>query len=145
MYSRIAWWLLIYLLFVYLLFVVLPYLVAKKLEPIIYNQLSPEIKKELNERVKKFPRISTISEKTNCGLDYRGGAAPIVLWLIKVFVMDFAPKVGLSGLVSSTIFNNTTDKAAENLIKYFLSITAASGNKFKRLANRLKNINPPAD
>lgn len=64
----------------YLVFIGIPYVLAKKIEKFLWNRLDPDIKKELNDKLKKFPEIENISEETRDSLDNRGGANPLIFF-----------------------------------------------------------------
>lgn len=126
----------------YLIFVGIPFLIAKRIEKWLIAKLDPEVKKELNEKLKRFPDIEDISEETRNGLDNRGGADPLLLWVTKVVVVDFALKVAVATAFGATIWSDTADQAAAQLAKYGGAILTAPGNKFKKLYQTLKKVDP---
>lgn len=134
----------------YLIFVGIPYLLAKRLEKIMVNRLDPELKARLNEELKKFPEedvrkfpdIEDISEDTRAGLDNRGGAGPILAWLAKIVVADFAVKVAIAGAIGSTVWSDIADHAAGKIAKYGTALLNAPGTKFAKLVNKLRGIDP---
>jgi len=79
-----------------------------------------EIKRKLNNELKKkkFPDIDNISKETSNGLANPGGADPLTLWLVKIFVVDFSTKVALGGGIIATIWAGNADSAANNLAEY---------------------------
>ena len=81
-------------LFRYLIFIGIPYFIAKRIETYFWKHASPELKKELNKKLKELPELDTVSESSKDGLDNRGGANPAVLWFVKVVMKDFAIKTG---------------------------------------------------
>lgn len=130
------------LLLRYLVFVGIPYLIAKRIEKLLLNRLDPETKAKLNEELKRFPEIDNVSEKTQNDLGRRGGAAPVGLWLTKVFVLDFAIKVAIGSSIGATIWGSTADNAAANVVKYGTAILQSPGNKFKNFCKKLRGIDP---
>lgn len=105
------------------------------------NQIDPETKAKLNEKLKKFPDVANISESSKNGLDNRGGAAnPVLFWICKIIVSDFAAKTAIAGAIGATIWGSTADEAAGALAKYGAAILNAPGNKFRKLFNKLKGI-----
>lgn len=126
----------------YLIWIGLPYLFAKQIEKYLWKRLNPEIKKKLNEKLKKLPDIENVSEETRNGLGNRGGGEPILtVWLTKLIVVDFALKSAIAGGIFATIWSGTADNAAKQLAKYGSAIVTAPGNKFKGLYKRLKGLN----
>lgn len=130
------------LLFRYLIFIGIPYIIAKRIETYFWKHASPELKKELNKKLKELPELDTVSESSKDALGNRGGASPIVLWLVKVAMNDFAIKVAIAGAVGSTIWAETADNAAAQLAKYGSAMLSAPGKRFVRLYNRIKGIDP---
>jgi hypothetical protein len=110
--------------------------------------MDPEVKAKLNEELKrfpekdvqKFPEIEDISEDTRVGLDNRGGAGPLAVWLAKIVVVDFSVKVAIAGAIGSTIWSGTADNAAGALAKYGTAILNAPGKKFAKFVSKLKKI-----
>ena len=126
----------------YLIFVGIPYILARRIEKYFWKHASPELKKELNKKIKDFPASDIISDATKDSLDTRGGANPIVLWLVKTVISDFGIKTAIVGAVGVSIWSETADNIAGQLAKYGSAILAAPGKKFVRLYNRIKGIDP---
>lgn len=126
----------------YLIFVGIPYFIAKRIEKYFWEHASPELKKELNKKLKDLPELDTISEHNKDSLDIRGGANPLVLWVIKVVMSDFAIKAAITGAVGSSIWAETADNAAAQLAKYGSAMLSAPGKKFARLYHRIKGVDP---
>lgn len=126
----------------YLLFVGLPYILAKNIEKYFWKSASPELKKELNQKVKDLPELDTLSHDTKNSLQTRGGTNPVVLWFVKVVVTDFGIKAAIAGAVGATIWSEVADNAPVQLAKYWPHLLATPGKKFVRLYNRLKGVDP---
>lgn len=124
----------------YLVFIGIPYVLAKKIEKFLWNRLDPDIKKELNDKLKKFPEIENISEETRDSLDNRGGANPLIFWLAKVIVSDFTIKSAIVGGVWASLWSGSADNAAANLVRYGGAILGAPSSKFKKFSKGLKRV-----
>jgi hypothetical protein len=129
-------------LFRYLIFIGIPYFIAKRIETYFWKHASPELKKELNKKLKELPELDTVSESSKDALGNRGGANPVVLWFVKVVMEDFAIKTAIAGSVGATIWIETADNAAAQLAKYGSAILSAPGKRFVRLYHRIKGIDP---
>jgi hypothetical protein len=123
----------------YLIFVGIPYFIAKRIEKYFWKNASPELKKELNKKLKE---LDTVSEGTKDSLNARGGASPIVLWVAKVIMTDFAIKTAIAGAVGASIWAETADNAAAQLAKYGSVILSTPGKKFVSLYRRIKGVDP---
>lgn len=131
----------------YLIFIGIPFVICKRLEKLMYKNLSSEIKAQLNKEVKcseedvqKFPDVENISENCKDALNKRGGSDPVTLWFAKIFVVDFAVKAAIAGAIGSTIWSNTADNAAGVLAKYSSVMLSAPGKKFAKLVNKLRRV-----
>ena len=129
-------------LFRYLIFIGIPYLIAKRIEKSFWEHASPELKKEFNKKLKDLPELDTVSEHSKDSLDTRGGANPVILWVTKVLMSDFAIKTAIAGAVGASIWSETADNAAVQLAKYGSAILSAPGKKFIRLYRRIKSVDP---
>ena len=129
-------------LFRYLIFIGIPYFIAKRIETYFWKHASPELKKELNKKLKELPELDRVSESSKDALGNRGGANPVVLWFVKVVMNDFAIKTAIAGAVGSSIWSETADNAAAQLAKYGSAILSAPGKRFVRLYNKIKGIDP---
>lgn len=78
-------------------------LIAKRIQKFLLNRLDPERKAKLNKELKRFPEIDNVSENTRNGFDTRGGVSPVVLWVTKVVVLNFAVKVAIAGSIGATV------------------------------------------
>ena len=87
----------------YLVFVGIPYIIAKRIEKYFWKHASPELKKKLNKKLKDLSELNTVSEAAKGSLGTRGGANPVVLWLVKVVISDFEIKVAIAGAVGASI------------------------------------------
>lgn len=106
----------------YLIGVGVPYTIAKYLEK--------KYKKRLHEKlVEKHLKLEN-------PIDIRGGD------FITIIMSDFALKVGLVGLVSTTIWGSTVDTAAINIANFGKAILAAPGKKLMRCVQKIKGIDP---
>lgn len=130
------------LLLRYLIFIGIPYFIAKRIERYFWKHTSPEVRREINKKLKNFPELDTISESSKDGLDSRGGASPIILWFAKVVMKDFAIKTAIAAAVGTSIWSETADNAASQLAKYGSAILSAPGKRFARLYSRIKGIDP---
>lgn len=130
------------ILFRYLIFIGIPYVIAKRIEKYFWKHASPELKKELNKKLKDLPELDTISEHSKDALDTRGGANPLILWVVKVLINDFAIKAAIAGAVGASIWSETADNAAGQLAKYGSAMLSAPGKKFVRLYRRIKRVDP---
>lgn len=130
------------ILFRYLIFVGIPYFIAKRIEKYFWKHASPELKKELNKKLKDLPEFETVSEHSKDSLDIRGGANPLILWVVKVVMSDFAIKAAIAGAVGASIWSETGDNAAAQLAKYGSAMLSAPGKKFVRLYGRIKGVDP---
>lgn len=137
------------LLLRYLVFIGIPFALAKPLENFMMKRLDPEVKAKLNEELKRFPEEEVrrfpdiediISEDTRTGLDNRGGAGPVAVWLAKIVVVDFALKVAIAGGLGATIWAGTADNAAGAIAKYGTAILNAPGQKFRRFVTKLRGV-----
>ena len=122
----------------YLVFIGIPYFLARRIEKYFWEHASPELKKEL----KNLPELDSILEETKDSLDTRGGANPVLLWFMKVVMNDFALKAAIAGGLGASIWSDVADNAAAQLAKYGSALIATPGNKFLRLYNRIKGIDP---
>ena len=129
-------------LFRYLIFIGIPYFIAKHIEKYFWEHASPELKKELNKKLKDLPELDTVSEHSRDSLDTRGGANPVILWVVKVVISDFAIKAAIAGAVGASIWSETADNAAGQLAKYGSAMLSAPGKKFVRLYRRIKGVDP---
>ena len=129
-------------LFRYLIFIGIPYFIAKRIETYFWKHASPELKKELNKKLKELPELDTVSESSKDSLSNRGGSNPVVLWFAKLISEDFAIKTAVAGAVGASIWSETADNAAAQLAKYGSAILSAPGKRFVRLYNRIKGIEP---
>ena len=129
-------------LFRYLIFVGIPYFIAKRIEKYFWKHASPELKKELNKKLKDLPELDTVSEDTKDSLDTRGGANPVIFWVTKVVMTDLAIKTAIAGAVGASIWSETADNAAAQLAKYGSAMLSAPGKKFVRLYHRIKGVDP---
>lgn len=118
----------------------IPYLVAKQVEKILLNRLDSDTKMLLNKKLKRFPEVDNLSEKTQNGLGTRGGTDPFTLWFTKLFVLDFAIKVTLGSGICASIGGSTADTAAFNIVKFGTAILQAPGNKFRNFSQKLRGI-----
>ena len=130
------------LLFRYLIFVGIPYLIAKRIEKLFWKHASPELKKEVKKKLKDAPELDKVSEHTKDSLDSRGGANPVVLWVAKTVLKDFAIKVAVAGGVGASIWSGSADNAASQLAKYGSAMLTAPGKGFRHLYRRIKGIDP---
>ena len=126
----------------YFVFIGIPFFVAKRIEKYFWNHTSPELKNQLDKKLKQVPELDKLSESSKDGLGNRGGANPVVLWFVKVIVQDFAIKTAIAGAVGASIWSETADNAAAQLAKYGSAILSAPGKRFVRLYDRIKGINP---
>ena len=126
----------------YLIFAGIPYFLAKRIEKYFWKHASPELKKELNKKLKDLPELDTVSEHTKDSVDTRGGANPVILWITKVVMSDFAIKTAIAGAVGASIWSETADNAAAQLAKYGSAMLSAPGKKFVRLYRRIKGVDP---
>ena len=126
----------------YLVFVGIPYVIARFIEKWFWKRASPELKKELNKKLKDAPELDELSESTKDSLDSRGGANPIVLWITKILINDLAIKTAIAGAVGASVWSGTADNAAAQLAKFGPAMLAAPGKKFVRLYQRVKGIDP---
>lgn len=128
----------------YLIFVGIPYFIAKRIEKSFWKHASPELKKELNKKLKDLPELDTdtVSEHTKDSLDTRGGSNPVILWFAKLVISDFAIKAAIAGAVVASIWSETSDNAAAQLAKYGSAMLSAPGKKFIRLYRRIKKVDP---
>jgi hypothetical protein len=125
----------------YLVFIGIPFFIAKRIEKYFWKHASPELKQELNKKLKELP--DTISESSKDALGKRGGGtSPFVLWLVRLVFEDFAIKVAIGGGVWASIWGQTADNAAGQLAKYGSAILSAPGKKFVNLYSRIKGIDP---
>ena len=113
------------ILFRYLIFVGIPYFIAKRIEKYFWEHASPELKKELNKELKDSPELDTLSEHTKDPINTRGGANPVILWITKVVMSDFAIKTAIAGAVGASIWSETADNAAAQLAKYGSAMLSA--------------------
>lgn len=125
------------ILFRYLIFIGIPYFIAKRIEKYFWKRISPEVKKELN---KDLLELDTGSEHSKDSLDTCGGANPVILWITKVVIKDFAIKTAIAGAVGASIWSETADNAAAQLAKYGSAMLSAPGKKFVRLYQRIKGV-----
>ena len=58
------------ILFRYLIFLGIPYFIAKCIEKYFWKHASPELKKELNKKLKDLPELDTVLKHTKDSLDY---------------------------------------------------------------------------
>ena len=130
------------LLLRYLVFIGIPYIIAKYIEKYFWDHASPELKKELNKKLKDSAELDTVSEHSKDSLDTRGGANPVVIWAANVFMKDFAIKTAIAGAVGASIWSETADNASRQLAKYGAAILSAPGKKFVRLYSRIKGVDP---
>ena len=128
------------ILFRYLIFVGIPYLIARRIEKYFWQHASPELKKELNKKLKDLPEFDTLSEHSKDSLDIRGGTDPVMLWIAKVIISDFGIKTAIAGGIGVSIWSETADNAAAQLAKYGSLILSAPGKKFVRLYRRIRGI-----
>ena len=63
--------------FRYFIFIGIPYVIAKSIETSFWEHASPELKKELNNKLKDLPELDTVSESSKKALDNRRGANPL--------------------------------------------------------------------
>ena len=96
----------------------------------------------MNKKLKELPELDTVSESSKDALGNRGGANPVVLWVVKVVMNDFAIKAAIAGAVGSSIWAETADNAAAQLARYGSVILSTPGKRFARLYNRIKGIDP---
>ena len=89
-----------------------------------------------------MPEHDTVSEHTKDSLDTRGGANPVLLWITKVVISDFAIKTAIAGAVGASIWLDTADNAAAQLAKDGSAILSAPGKKFVRPYRRIKGVDP---
>jgi hypothetical protein len=129
-------------LFRYLIFIGIPYLVAKRIEKYFWKNASPELKKELNKKLKELPELDRVSEFNKEALTNRGGANPVVLWFVKLVMNDFAIKTAIAGAVGASIWSESADNAARQLAKYGSVIISAPGKRFVHLYKRIQAIDP---
>ena len=127
------------LLLRYLIFVGISYLIAKRMEKYFWQHASPELKKELNRKLKDLPKVS---EHTKDSLNTRGGTDLVILWVAKIIINDFALKAAITGAVGASIWSETVDNAAAQLAKYGSTILLAPGKKFVRLYRKIEGVNP---
>ena len=130
------------ILFRYLIFVGIPYFIAKRIEKYFWEHASPELKKELNKKLKELPELDKVSDYTKNSLDSHGGANPVILWVVKVVISDFGIKAAIAGAVGASIWSETADNAAAQLAKYGSAMLSAPGKKFVRLYRRIKGVDP---
>ena len=126
----------------YLIFVGIPYIIARRIEKYFWKHASPELKKKLNKKLKDLPELDTVSEPTKDSLDTRGGANPVMLWFVKVFINDFAIKAAITGAVGASVWSEVADNASAQLATYGSALLATPGKKFLRLYKRIKGIDP---
>ena len=126
----------------YLIFVGIPYFLAKRIEKYVWKHASSELKEILNNKLKDLPKLDRVSEHSKDALDIRGGANPILWWVAKVVINDFAIKVAIAGAVGASIWADTADNAAAQLAKYGSAMLSAPGKKFVRLYRRIKGVDP---
>nr|YP_010283177.1 hypothetical protein MKU01_pgp003 [Psammodictyon constrictum]ULD16296.1 hypothetical protein [Psammodictyon constrictum] len=129
-------------LFRYLIFIGIPYFIAKRIETYFWKHPIPELKKELNKKLKELPELDKVSESSKDALGNRGGAHPVILWFIKIFMNDFAIKTAIAGGAGATIWAETANNAAAQLAKYGSAMLLAPGKMFVRLYHRIKGIDP---
>ena len=96
----------------------------------------------MNKKLKDLPENYTVSERTKDLLDTRGGANPVIFWVTKVIMNDFAIKTAIAGVVGASIWSETADNAAAQLAKYGSAMLSAPGKKFVRLYRRIKGVDP---
>lgn len=134
------------LLLRYLVFVGLPYLIARRIEKYFWTHADPKLRKKLNKKLKNYDKkikIDKLSDQTQDVVNRRGGFAdPILLWILKILMTDFAIKTAIAGAVGASIWSETADNAAAQLAKYGKFILAAPGQKFTRLLKKIKNVDP---
>ena len=124
----------------YLVFVGVPFLIARRIEKYFWKHASPELKKKLNKKLKDLSELNTVSEAAKDSLGTRGGANPVVLWLVKVVISDFEIKVAIAGAVGASIQSETVDNVAAQLAKSGSTLLATPGKKVLRLSNKIKGI-----
>nr|YP_010516881.1 hypothetical protein ON958_pgp037 [Haslea pseudostrearia]UXN44663.1 hypothetical protein [Haslea pseudostrearia] len=99
----------------YLVFVIIPYLIANSLEKLVWKHADS---KSIEKIRKELPDFEKLSEHSKYELDKRGGVIdPILAWLTKVKIANFAIKVAIGGAVSASIWSETADNAAAQLGK----------------------------
>lgn len=128
------------LLLRYLIFVGIPYFIGKRIEKYFWEHASPELKRELDKKLKNLPELDTIPEHNKDSLDIRGGANPVILWVMKVIMSDFGIKAAITGAVTASIWADTADNSAAQLAKYGSAILSAPGKKFARLYHKIKGV-----
>ena len=83
----------------YLVFVGIPYFIAKRIERYFWKHADPELKQELNKKLKELPELDRISGSSKDALNKRGGGNRVVLWLVKIIMNDFEIKTAIAGAV----------------------------------------------
>ena len=131
----------------YLIFVKIPFFVETRIEKYLWKHASPELKEKLNEKLKKklkeLPELNHISEHTINSIDIRGGESnPLVFWFLKIVMTDLGIKIAFGGAICSSIWSETADNAAAQLVKHGSILLAVPGKRFLRLYRRVRGIDP---
>ena len=70
----------------------------------------------------------------------RGGE--IISGLLALIMKDLGFKAGLAGLLGTTLWTDTVDTAALNLVRYSSSIMCSPGSKLAHCVQRIRGIDP---
>jgi hypothetical protein len=107
----------------YLIFVGVPYAIARKIEKrYLRSESNPD------------------NKPGDPPTDLRGGEIFTATGITALLMKDFAFKVAITGLVGSSIWYDTADNAAEQVLKYAGAVMAAPGHKFIKIIKRFRNI-----
>jgi len=131
------------LFFRYLIFIGIPYFIAKKIEKYFWAHANEDLKRKINKRLVEKDKIDKLSNSTQNALDNQGGAFDLItVWLTKLVVVDFALKAALGGGIAASIESESADNAATAIAQYGQAIIMAPGNKFKKIINKPRRIDP---
>ena len=88
----------------YLTFVGISYLIARHIEKFFWKYADPQLKRKVKKSLKELPDLDKISEHNRNALDKHGGFInPVLLWVTRVVISDFAIKMALGGSVDAYI------------------------------------------
>lgn len=118
----------------YLIFVGIPYIIAKKIEKMYLESL------KLKNNVDAEPDSLIVDTDGKYELKIRGGELATI-GIVAFLMKDLAFRVGLTGLISSTIWSDTADTTVKQVLKYSSLIAATPGYKFKNILRKLQRIN----
>ena len=127
----------------YVMFAGIPYFIARRIEKYFWANIDSKSEKKIQKELEDKSEFDKLSKPSKDAVDNRGGfLVPVVSWLTTIIMKDLAVKVAIGGAVSATIWAETADNAAAQLVKYGSAILAAPGKKFVSLYNRIRRIDP---